>query len=163
MGSRTSDEEPPLPQPGRLWTVEEANGRLDELKELLPELKGWAVRIGQIREERERLERFWGKELEASDSPDRALKSRLDAEWESLRRRLEREVGRLAEEGIEVKDLDIGLVDFYSVVEKEVVLLCWQRDEPEIGFFHTISGGFRSRQPLPDSARRAARRPSSTR
>ena len=144
-----------MPQPGRLWTVEEANGRLDELRELLPELRSWSVRLGQIHEELQRLAKFWGKELDAIDHPDRPLKERLESEWAELRRRLEHEVGRLAEEGIEVKDLEMGLVDFYGLVHEELVLLCWRKEEESVDFFHSLNGGYRNRQPIPDSARKA--------
>jgi hypothetical protein len=146
------DEE--LPQPGRLWTVEEANARLDAMRELLPQLRAWVVRLRKVHDELKRLAGFWGKELDSPDHPDRELKGRLDSEWAELSRRLEEEVARLHAEGIEVKDLESGLIDFYAVLNDEVVLLCWQRGEEEVGFFHTLDGGFRNRRPLPGSARR---------
>jgi hypothetical protein len=164
MNSSGRDITPALPQPGKIWTVDEANRRLDELRELLPQMRAWMIRLSQIHDELQRLARFWGKELESKDHPDLPLKERLDTEWAALRRRLEQEVGRLAEEGIEVKDLDTGLVDFYGYVDHELVLLCWKRDEESVAFFHTLTGGFRSRKPIPESnpptrLSRAASRP----
>ena len=64
--------------PPRLWTVEEANARLTELRALLPQLKAWASRLGVVHEELQRLATFWGKELESNDNPDFALRHRLD-------------------------------------------------------------------------------------
>jgi hypothetical protein len=139
-----------LPQPARLWTLREANGRLEGLKEQLPRLRSWVVRLRKVHEERQRLADFWGKDVDATDQPDAGLKTRLVEEGKSLTESLEREVGELRAEGIEVKDLESGLVDFYSLQEGEVVFLCWQRGEDEIGFFHTLDGGFRTRRPLPD-------------
>jgi hypothetical protein len=146
-------DQPPDPStdtPARLWTVEEANQELAELRTLLPQLRAWAMRLGVVREELQRLQSFWDHELQAADNPDHALSHRLDEEWQSLSRRLEQEVLRLHEQGIEVKDLDSGLVDFFSRLAGEVVLLCWRRDEEEVGFWHSLHGGFRNRRPLPD-------------
>ncbi len=50
--------------------------------------------------------------------------------------------------GVQVKDLDSGLLDFPCVLEGETVLLCWKRGEPRIGFWHRIDDGFRGRQPI---------------
>jgi hypothetical protein len=144
--------------PPRLWTVEEANARLGELRELLPQLKAWATRLGIVHEELQRLASFWGKELESNDNPDVALRHRLDEEWQSLSRRLEQEVLRLREQGIEVKDLEVGLADFYGRLNGEVVFFCWRQGEEDVGFWHPIEGGYRNRRPLPHS-RRAAPRP----
>ncbi len=91
------------PQP--LWTVAMANARLDELRELLPQMEGWVTRLRRIYEELRRLAQFWGKEAEAGDNPDRDLKGRLEAEWRLLSSRLEERVETLRTEGIEVKDL----------------------------------------------------------
>jgi hypothetical protein len=149
-----------LPQPSRLWTVAEANARLEGLKELLPQLRAGVVRLRKVHDELHRLNTFWGKEVDASDHPDRDLKQRLDTEWAELTHRLETEVSRLRDEGIEVKDLETGLLDFYSLQNGEVVFLCWQRGEDHVGFFHTLDGGYRTRRPLPSGAAAPApRRP----
>lgn len=50
--------------------------------------------------------------------------------------------------GVQVKDLDTGLLDFPCLIEGETVLLCWKMGEERIGFWHTLEGGFVGRQPL---------------
>ena len=50
--------------------------------------------------------------------------------------------------GCVVKDLDRGLVDFYSLAGDKLIFLCWHAGEPEVGHWHPIEGGFTSRQPL---------------
>jgi hypothetical protein len=136
-------------EPPRVWTAEEANRRLADLAELLPRLRGWVVRLGEVHSELKRLADFWGSDIDAEDHVDHELKARLDAEWRHLTRRLEEAVSGLREEGIEVKELEQGTVDFYGIVGGEVVFLCWQRGEPAVGFYHPVSGSFRDRQPLP--------------
>ena len=142
-----------------MWTVSEANAHLDHMRELLPKLRAWVIRLRKVHDELHRLAAFWGRELESPDHPDRELKQRLDEEWQNLTRRLEGEVASLQEEGIEVKDLDTGLIDFYSMRDGEVVFLCWQRGEDGIAYYHTLEGGYRNRRPLSDAPSEPAPRP----
>lgn len=50
--------------------------------------------------------------------------------------------------GVQVKDIDTGLLDFPCLIEGQTVLLCWKMGESRIGFWHTLDAGFRGRQPL---------------
>lgn len=63
------------------------------------------------------------------------------------------EIGKLTTElndlGVELKDYSRGLIDFPSMREGRVVLLCWQLGEDErIEWWHELEGGFIGRQPL---------------
>ena len=57
-------------------------------------------------------------------------------------------VERVSELGCVVKDLDIGLVDFFSLQENEPVFLCWQFGEPGVVHWHPIDEGFTGRRPI---------------
>jgi len=50
--------------------------------------------------------------------------------------------------GVQVKDLDTGLLDFPFIINGEIVLLCWKMGESQIDYWHTVDAGFRGRQPL---------------
>jgi hypothetical protein len=50
--------------------------------------------------------------------------------------------------GVQVKDIETGLLDFPCEVDGETVLLCWKMGESRIDFWHTMDGGFRGRQPI---------------
>jgi hypothetical protein len=50
--------------------------------------------------------------------------------------------------GVQVKDLDKGLLDFPFQAGDQVVLLCWQLGEARIDYWHTLEAGFQGRQPL---------------
>lgn len=56
--------------------------------------------------------------------------------------------------GVQVKDLDTGLLDFPCRVEDEVVLLCWKLGESSIDYWHTMEAGFKGRRPLDERFRR---------
>jgi hypothetical protein len=58
--------------------------------------------------------------------------------------------------GVQVKDLDSGLMDFPCLLEGETVLLCWKRGEERIEFWHRVEDGFAGRQPIDGRFRRAA-------
>jgi hypothetical protein len=63
-------------------------------------------------------------------------------------------VAEIDEIGVQVKDLESGLLDFPCRVEDEVVLLCWKSGEPAIEHWHTVESGFKGRQPIDDRFRR---------
>jgi hypothetical protein len=50
--------------------------------------------------------------------------------------------------GVQVKDIDIGLLDFPCEVEGRVVLLCWKMGEPSITHWHSVEEGFAGRKPI---------------
>lgn len=50
--------------------------------------------------------------------------------------------------GVQVKDLEQGLLDFPCIIDGKTVLLCWKLGEKEIGYWHTEEDGFAGRKPL---------------
>ena len=50
--------------------------------------------------------------------------------------------------GVQVKDLDIGLLDFPCMVDGDVVLLCWKLGEKGITHYHSTTEGFAGRKPI---------------
>lgn len=50
--------------------------------------------------------------------------------------------------GCVVKDLDLGLVDFYGHVDGKPVFLCWQFGEASITHYHGLDEGFAGRVEL---------------
>lgn len=57
--------------------------------------------------------------------------------------------------GVQVKDLDIGLLDFPCKVDDEIVLLCWKLGETSITHWHGAEEGFAGRKPIDDRIARA--------
>ncbi len=59
-------------------------------------------------------------------------------------------LAELAEKGIVLRDPMTGLLDFPAITESGVVyLLCWKRDEEDLGWWHFAEEGFAGRRPLP--------------
>lgn len=119
----------------RLFTIEEANAELDELRRRLPLLRD--ARRGLI-DATERIEEAVatdGGGVEGSD-------------WFAHQQTLKVEVTYLAERGILLRDPDTGLVDFPAERDGVRVLLCWRLGEDDIAYFHTEHAGFSGRKPL---------------
>jgi len=55
----------------------------------------------------------------------------------------------LGNDGIQLKDISRGLIDFPCMRDGRVVLLCWQLGEPEsVEWWHETEAGFAGRQRL---------------
>ncbi len=57
--------------------------------------------------------------------------------------------------GVQVKDIDIGLLDFPCEVEGEVILLCWKLGEDSITHWHGFEEGFAGRKPIDERIAKA--------
>ena len=57
--------------------------------------------------------------------------------------------------GVQVKDLNIGLLDFPCEVDGKIVLLCWKLGEKSITHWHSTEEGFAGRKPIDDRITRA--------
>ena len=57
-------------------------------------------------------------------------------------------MGEIEAIGVQIKDLDIGLLDFPCVVDDQIVLLCWKLGEEKIEYWHGLEEGFKGRKPV---------------
>jgi len=74
--------------------------------------------------------------------------ARRKAEREKAIRKVKDALAEIDATGVQVKDLDIGLLDFPCKVESETVLLCWKQGEPSITHWHGTEEGFAGRKPI---------------
>jgi len=78
-----------------------------------------------------------------------AARSALPApRFAELKHEIGRLIYRIESLGCVVKDIDLGLVDFPSMVGDEPVYLCWKLGEPSVEHWHGIEEGFSSRKGL---------------
>jgi hypothetical protein len=130
----------------KTFTLEEANA-------LLPVMESLLERAMHAKEEAERLEgemqslrqRIF---LSGGMTVDVVGVARNRTEAEAHVQTAKDALSEIDASGVQVKDLDTGLLDFPSRVDGELVLLCWRRGESRIEFWHTLESGFRGRQPL---------------
>ena len=130
----------------RHFTPDEANAALAEVRPLVERM------VAQRRAHLEALDRQ--EELEGhirgngGGIPPAAL-AEAAGEVESAARDLATTIDELTAVGVQVKDVEEGLVDFPALRRGETVLLCWQLGEDEIRYWHTVDDGFAGRQELP--------------
>ena len=130
----------------KIFTLEEANA-------LLPVVESLLDRAIQAKEEAERLDgamqslrqRIF---LAGGMTVDVAGVTRNRKETEAHLQTAKDALGEIDSIGVQIKDLDTGLLDFPTRVDGELVLLCWRRGETRIEYWHTLEAGFRGRQPL---------------
>jgi len=124
----------------KLFTVEEANAMLPTVREVLGRIqRGFESVIEAHEAAQQAAERasLGGGGMEGGSRYVKTL-TQL-GEW----------VAGLELMGVQIKDYERGLVDFPSMREGRVVLLCWQLGEGEsIEWWHDVEAGFAGRQPL---------------
>jgi hypothetical protein len=77
------------------------------------------------------------------------------AERDKAVQRVKDAIGEINAIGVQVKDLDIGLLDFPCKVDDDIVLLCWKLGETSITHWHGTEEGFAGRKPVDDRIARA--------
>jgi hypothetical protein len=83
--------------------------------------------------------------------------ARRKAEREKTIQRVKDTLAEIDSTGVQVKDLDIGLLDFPCQVEGRTVLLCWKLGEKGITYWHDTSEGFAGRKPIDEKIAKAKR------
>lgn len=84
--------------------------------------------------------------------------ARRKAEREKAIQRLKDVLAEIDATGVQVKDLDIGLLDFPCKVEGEIILLCWKLGEAKIAHWHSTTDGFAGRKPIDDRIANAGKK-----
>lgn len=74
--------------------------------------------------------------------------ARRRAEHDKATQEVQDTLSELDSIGVQVKDLDNGLLDFPSVLDGKSILLCWKLGEKEIAYWHSPEDGFAGRKPI---------------
>jgi len=84
--------------------------------------------------------------------------ARRKAEREKAIQRIKDAIAEIDATGVQVKDLDIGLLDFPCRVDGEIILLCWKLGEATISHWHSTEEGFAGRKPIDERIARAGKK-----
>jgi hypothetical protein len=126
---------------------------LEEARTLLPVLEGLlrrATEAKQVAEHADGLLQELNRRifLAGGMMVDVATAARQRAERTHGIQQAKDAVEEIMSIGVQVKDLDTGLLDFPYKLDGEVVLLCWKMGESDIAWWHSVEDGFRGRQPV---------------
>ena len=130
----------------RLFTYEEANALVpwlqrtfDRLGASMKQLESVRERLADIQRQRQRQNGTFRQHDEIQ---------RMQAEVDRMGNDVRSMVDDIGEEGIIIRDIGQGLVDFPHMREGREIYLCWIKGEESIGFWHETDRGFIHRQPL---------------
>jgi hypothetical protein len=130
----------------KTFTLEEAQTLLPVLGALLSKAQSSGMRAAEIEVELDQLrQRIF---LAGGVHVDVATTARRRAERDKCLQETKDALAEIDAIGVQVKDLDRGLLDFPCLVDGRTVLLCWKLGEKEIGYWHSIEDGFAGRKPL---------------
>lgn len=119
----------------RLFDAERAEATLPMLRELLP----------RVRDSRRALIESSARISEAVQADGGGV---AGGDWFAAQQSLRADLILLADEGILLRDPEMGLVDFPAEREGRRVFLCWRLGEDGVAWFHEDRAGFSNRKPL---------------
>ena len=137
-----------MDQPDKIFTVEEANQLLSQVAPLAQQLQGLHESILNTNHQ---LDEGVQKLSQGNGFPLQEIRKRLAELTQHQLHLLEAfqsALQQLESLGCVLKDLSVGLVDFYGMRNDELVFLCWKLGEERIRFWHHLQDGFAGRQPL---------------
>lgn len=124
----------------KLFTVEEANSLLPSVRPI----------VKSIQKSHRRLARFQTAAKQAAEGAESGGGGFEEGpRYARILVELSTSAGQLERLGIQLKDYRQGLIDFPSMRDGRVVLLCWKADEgDQVEWWHDVEAGFAGRQPL---------------
>lgn len=128
------------PDDMKIFTVEEANALLPTVREILAHLQRTHRRLLSHREDAK-------KAAEAAQHGGGGMEG--GTRYALILTNLTEQMAKLDALGVQLKDFERGLIDFPSLREGRVVLLCWQvGDGDRVEWWHDVDAGFAGRTPL---------------
>jgi len=125
----------------KLFTIEEANSLLPSVRPIVRGIQRAHRRLGSYQSQASAAAEG-GKDGGGGGMANGSHYAKLIIE-------LSLGVGELESLGVQLKDYSRGLIDFPSMREGRVVLLCWKADEGnQLEWWHDVEAGFAGRQPL---------------
>jgi len=120
------------------FTLHEANESLKIIRPLMDEVQ--AIRQKILANQPEAWPAI---EKSAGNGGNKAL-SVMVQDFE----RLDALIHQILDTGVQIKDINSGLLDFSALRDGREVYLCWKYGEDDIAFWHEIDAGFAGRQSI---------------
>jgi hypothetical protein len=141
--------------PDRTFTLDEAQSLLPVLESLLRTAIMGKKLMEEVEAEMQALNhRIF---LNGGTHVDVVAVARRKAERVKAEQRAKDALAEIDSIGVQVKDLEIGLLDFPCEVEGRVILLCWKTGERSITHWHSTDEGFAGRKPIDERIARSKR------
>src|SRR5579863_10266427 len=139
----------------RTFTLDEAQTLLPVLESLLRAAIAGKNLIEEVEAEQQELNhRIF---LNGGMFLDVVPLARRKAERIKAEQRAKDAIAEIDSIGVQVKDIEIGLLDFPCEVDGQIILLCWKLGEKSITHWHGTQEGFAGRKPIDERIARAKR------
>lgn len=138
-----------MPDPEiRLFTIEEAEAVLPEVRTVLNRLRVQKKKVETL-EDQKAVEQLTWLQPDGTVSP-KAGDAIVRIERQQLKeaKLFTDLLKRVSDLGAQLKDLDAGLIDFFAMRGDELVLLCWRDGEEQIVYWHDLESGVQGRRPI---------------
>jgi hypothetical protein len=127
----------------RTFTPAEANSALSEVRPVAERMVALRARLHELQGEQREV-----VQIIAGNGSGYAVSEARTDEFGEAAAELQACLEKLTGLGVQVKDADIGLVDFPAVHEGEDVLLCWRVGEDAVEWWHDLEEGYAGRKPI---------------
>ena len=117
---------------------------IEEARALLPHVRTWLETIASLQERLSKLDlRLTNLASSGNDVGGDTVNASM-----KLRADLLSVIQEFAARGIQIKDIERGLIDFPALKNGKEIFLCWEKDEEDIQNRHDLDSGFLGREPL---------------
>ena len=124
----------------KIFTIQEANALLPNVRTIVTKIQRAHRKLAYFRDDAK-------KAAEAAEQGGGGVPNGVA--YAAALTELTLQISELETLGVQLKDFERGLVDFPSLREGRVVLLCWQLGEgDELEWWHDVDTGFAGRTPL---------------
>jgi hypothetical protein len=127
----------------RTFTPSEANSALAQVRPMAERMVEVRARLGELEDEQKEVVK-----LVAGNGHGQAVGDARTPEFAALAAELQELVDGLLALGLQVKDVEAGLLDFPALRHGEEMLLCWRVGEPVVEWWHSYEEGFAGRRPI---------------
>lgn len=128
----------------RHYTVDEANDLIPVLTPVVQDLQGLNLRLNEALQAIQEFELRAKSNGHGEGAP--ALQPEMNVEH--ISREMQQRLVFLERQGIQLKDVDAGVLDFPTRIDDRDALLCWRLGEERVAYWHDLTGGYAGRQPL---------------
>ena len=129
----------------KVFTIEEANLLVPQVRTSIRLMQKAVEEAEGLRDGLQVLELLGAADEASPEHPEYAEKQ---GQLAYCRETFGEEHDRLAQQGVLLRDLQTGLVDFHALRDGRLVFLCWRLGEEAIGYWHEIDNGFAGRRPI---------------
>ena len=128
----------------RLFTLSQARRSLPEIAAVVTVMRKRALRLDEL----SALSSSMSRTMSADGDPVVNEDSEIRAEVSKLEQQITTLVEHIQRQGVEVKDVRRGLIDWRAERDGREVYLCWQYGEQTLSWWHELADGFAGRQPI---------------